>query len=328
MVVPDQTRLDPGAIQVAPFEVMRGTQAADVRTGIHRQFQYEYTLRYAGSEFGREVSLPPLTITYRVQNRTTQDAAIEGREHQYVLPALNVRVLSLVPAINDDIRDETPETFRETDARRSRASLLRVVAGALYVIGGMVIVAGMAPAVRGRTRRAAAAAARASEGAILGAAARELDEVRRLRRIQGWDDALAGRALAALRLAATDSAGRAAAQSPPGNASPVPGQIAVPRSWPKRGATLVSSAVTAVTVTTGRSKGAAHAAELAAAMTRLTAKAYGRNASTVADAALDEALEVGVQALTRARRMHTWPARTQRMLRTRLARLTNREVRL
>ena len=166
-VVPDRSKLDPGVLQMPPFEVVRGTEATDQRTGIHRLFQYEYTLRYAGEEFGRDISVPPLTIAYRVRSRTPQDAAVEGRERQYALPALTIRILSLVPTIAGDIRDKPAETFRETDARRVRANLLHVIAGVLYLVGAVVVVSGIAPVVRRRARRSPAAAALASEGAIL-----------------------------------------------------------------------------------------------------------------------------------------------------------------
>src|SRR5688572_23657841 len=81
-VVPDRSTLDPGALQVPPFEVVRGTQATDVRTTSRRLFQYEYTLRYLGEEFGADMRLPGPTVMYRVQSRVQQGAAVEGRERE------------------------------------------------------------------------------------------------------------------------------------------------------------------------------------------------------------------------------------------------------
>jgi hypothetical protein len=37
-VVPDQSRLDPGVLQIPPFEVVSGTQASDLRTATRRFF--------------------------------------------------------------------------------------------------------------------------------------------------------------------------------------------------------------------------------------------------------------------------------------------------
>ena len=236
-VVPDQSRLDPGVLQLPPFEIVRGAQAADVRSGLRRFVQYEYTMRYIGEDVGRDVSLPALTVTYRVQSRTPRDAALEGRDRQYILPALMIRILSLVPATATDIRDRPAETFRETEARRFRASVLRVIAGFLYVVGMVVAVSVPARALRRRTRRTPAAAALASDGAILRRASQELDEVRRLRGVERWTDLLAARALAALRVVATCAIGHPVAQRRDDGGRASEGQFVVSRRWPRRSTT-------------------------------------------------------------------------------------------
>src|SRR6266550_1940830 len=201
-VVPDQSRLDPGVLQIPPFEVVSGTQANDVRTGTHRFFQYEYTLRYVGEDFDKDLSLPSLMVSYRVQSRVQQDAAVEGRERQYILPAHTIRILSLVPPLALDIRDQPAETFRQINARRFRANVLRVIAGSLYVVGALVVMSGFTRVLRRRRREAPAAIRLTSDSAILRRVSEELDEVRRVRGIEGWTDALAARALAALRVVA------------------------------------------------------------------------------------------------------------------------------
>ena len=342
-VAPDQSRLDPGVLQIPPFEVVRGTQAMDVRTGIRRFFQYEYALRYAGEDFGRDVGLPPLTINYRVQNRTTPDAALEGRQRQYILPALMIRIPSLVPAIANDIRDRPADTFRETEARRFRATLLRMIAGFLYLVGAVVVLSGLAPVVRRRTRRTPAAVEGASDQAILRRMSRELEEIRRRRGVEGWTDQLAAQALTALRVVATYDRGQPVTQVRGEGVQPSEGQIVVPRRWPRRGATLVFSSATSATPVTGAGtrrrmgatpgaangegglaggNGAGRLADLDPAIARFAGKTYGRDARGVEDADLDEALGVGVRVLARARRAHAWPAKTGRAVAAGLDRLT------
>ena len=316
-VVPDQSRLDPGVLQIPPFEVVRGTQATDVRTATRRFFQYEYTLRYVGEDFDEDLSLPPLTVSYHVQSRVQRDAAVEGRERQYILPALMIRILALVPALATDIRDQPAETFRQIEARRFRANVLRVIAGSLYTVGALVVVSGLERLLRRRKRQTPVAIRFASDEAILRRVSGELGEVRRLRGIEGWTDAVAARALAALRIAAAYAVSRPVSQVRGHGIEPADGQLVVPGRWPGRNAALVSGSVTVMTLAEERRRiegagmsGAERLADLDGAMSRFSRKAYGRDAGAVNDADLDEALDVGARELNRLRREHTWLAKT------------------
>ena len=155
-VVPDQSRLDPAVLQLQPFEVKGGTQAPDLKTPTRRFFQYQYQLRYVGEEVGKDLVLPPLTLTYRVQSRVQQDsAAVESRERQYILPAHTIRVLSIVPMSARDIRDASPVTLAEIDSRRFRASMLRIASWALYAVSAVVALWGLLGAARRRRGRSA-----------------------------------------------------------------------------------------------------------------------------------------------------------------------------
>ena len=327
-VVPDQSRLDPGVLQFPPFEVVRGTQANDLRTGTRRFFQYEYTLRYVWEEFGKAVSLPPLTISYHVQSRVQQDAALEGRERQYVLPARMIRILSLVPAIAADIRDQPVDTFRQIEARRLRANVLRVIAGSLYVVGAFVVVSWLMRVLRTRQRLTPAATALASDSAILRRVSEELDEVGRLHASEGWSDALAARALTALRVVATYAVSHPVTQVRGHGGQPADGQLVVPGRWPGRNVTLVSASMTSATLAAERRRiedagtsGAERLADLDVAMNRFAGKAYGRDAGAIDDAALDAALDVGARALDQLRREHTWLATKRRAMVSSLVRL-------
>jgi hypothetical protein len=333
-VVPDQSRLDPGVLQVPPFEVVRGTQANDLRTGTRRFFQYEYTLRYVGEDFGKDVSVPPLTISYHLQSRVQQDAALEGRERQYILPARVIRILSLVPASAADIRDQPADTFRQIEARRLRANVFRVIAGSLYVVGAFVMMSALVRVFRTRQRHTPAATALASDSAILRRVSEELDEVRRLRANAGWLDALAARALAALRVVAAYAVSHPVTQVRGDGIQPSNGQLVVHGRWPRRHAALISASVTplttvvtpSTTVVSGfsrtiRTSGAERLADLDAAMNRFAGKAYGRDAGAINDAELDAALDVGARALDQLRREHTWLAKKRRAMVASLVRL-------
>lgn len=338
-VVPDQSRLDPGVLQIPPFEVVRGTQATDVRAGTRRFFQYEYTLRYVGEDFGKDVTLPSMTISYRVQSHTSQEAAIEGRERQYIIPARMIRILALVPALATDIRDQPTETFGQLQARRFRANVLRVIAGSLYLVGALVVVSGLTRVLQRSRRQTPVAISFASNGAILRRVSEELDEVQRLRDIEGWTDALAARALAPLRVVATYAVAQPVTQSRGDGTRASDGQLVVPGRWPGQGAILVSSSVTSVTLA-GESRrigarraafeseggnagasGAEHLVDLDGVMSRFAGRAYGRDGRLVDDADLDDALDVGVRVLDRLRREHTWLATKLRAIASALVRL-------
>src|SRR6185295_17685109 len=80
-VVIDTAKLEPSVVQFAPFEVLGGSHGADLRTDLRRFFQYEYRMRLiAENQFGKDVALPETKLSYHVQSRVGQNAAIQGRE--------------------------------------------------------------------------------------------------------------------------------------------------------------------------------------------------------------------------------------------------------
>ena len=69
-VIPDESRLGVASIQMAPFEILGGTHPPDVHRGTRRFFQYEYQLRIISPDaIGRDVNVPPLSISYRIHSR-------------------------------------------------------------------------------------------------------------------------------------------------------------------------------------------------------------------------------------------------------------------
>ena len=322
-VVPDQSRLDPDVLQLQPFDVVDGTVGTDVRTISRRFFQYQYRVRYIGDEIGRDLSLPALTIGYRVQSRVQQDsAAVESRERQYIMPARTVRMLSLMPGGAVDIREALPATFEDIRTQRFNASVLRIVAWALYALAAVVAVWALVRATRTRRARGAVAVRLASDAIVLGGAARELAEVGRLRNSEGWSSALAARALGALRVAASYEVAQPIAQMPAGGESATTGQLRVRGRFPRGASVLLSGSATTAGLRRERVKaeaGGQHGrlgriAELETALAGLATAVYGRDHLTVDATALDEALADGSRALNALRREHGWLATRLRAL--------------
>lgn len=317
-VAADRSTLDPGALQVPPFEVVRGIQAVDVRTSSRRLFQYEYTLRYLGEEFGADTTLPGPTVMYRIQSRVNQGASVEGREREYNLRSTPIRILSLVPAAATDIREPAPETFTAIQDRRFRAQALRIAATGLFILAGVMVLWALVGLARRPGTQAAAAVRGASEAAILRAVQRELDAVRRERLANGWSSALAARALVALRIAATFALSRKISQTPAvTGVAPASGQLFVRFGLIRGNTALISGSATPETLALNPAL-----AELRTALERLTTAAYGNSA--IDDSALDEALSAAERATSRVAHEHAWPARTLRAVTRSAGALRNR----
>ena len=313
-VVVDQSKLEPSVIQLAPFEVTGGSHGADLRTDERRFFQYEYKLRLiAENLFGRDVPLPETKLSYHVQSQTSQRSAIQGRDQSYILPAQSMRVMSMVPADASDIRDTTTETFTDVDERSFRANLLIVIGGVLFALAGLMALLGIVRLVN-RFRKPAAATERlVGDAAILAAAGRQLNAVKRARDDGGWTPELAGRALAALRVAAAYALGHKLGQSTIGSRELTDGShhaqagnLIVRTGWPKTKRIAVSGSVTSQAIARELARAesggrrAAMLESLEQGLTRFTAAQYGREAG-LDDAALDESLAAGVRAVRRVR---------------------------
>jgi hypothetical protein len=136
-----------------------------------------------------------------VQNSLQGGAALAGREAQYSLVPVPIRVVSLVPPGAGDIRDTPAETFGDVDRRLFRSNVFLIVGIVAFVLAVLLTLMLVA---RAAVKRRAAAAVRhraVSPTIALGAAARELAAVRSASQREGWTSELAGRAAAALRLA-------------------------------------------------------------------------------------------------------------------------------
>ena len=325
-VVPDQTRLDPAVIQLPPFEVVGGQQARDLRTSSRRFFQYEYTLRYFGENFGQDVTLPALSVVYRVESRVQQGAALESREREYQLPPRTIRVLSLVADNAGDIREPIPETFRTIESLRFRADAFRIGGVALLSVSAILAVWALIGLLRHPAGRKTTVVRVASDAAAMRAVKNELEAVRRERQATGWTSDLAARGLAALRIAAALALGRHVAKIPAeGSAAPTPGQLLARGGLFGNVRTLVSGATTAAAFArepekAGAANGMSHElANLHEAMARFSDAAYGRGIG--APDTLDSALEAGDRVAGHVARQHSWLA-------TRLRALTHSAMRI
>lgn len=330
-IVPDQAPLDPTVMQMPPFEVLGGTHEADLRTDDRRFFQYSYRLRVVAEDaFGKDVKLPETKISYHLQSRTGDGAAIEGRELTYFLPPTSVRVLSLVPGDETDIRDASSSTFADVESRTFRADLLRTVAGVLFALSGLAVVVAVVR-LFGRYRTESAANAQmVPDAAILRQVGRELSAVGHERRASGWTPALVDRLMMALRITASYALGRRAIQIPapphpergtpqlPDSHAPVTGHdgyLVVRAGWLRSKRVVVAASVTpesirhqlalASTNAPGMARRTGLLKELERALSRLTVRQYGREPQ-LEDQELDEAFEVGARATRQVAAHNTW----------------------
>ncbi|MFN2447368.1 MAG: hypothetical protein ABR606_17505 [Vicinamibacterales bacterium] len=311
-VVPDQSRLDASVLQLPPFEVVGGTRAEDLRTVGERFFQYEYTLRLLAEEaFARDVPVPSLSISYRIETRTGQGGASQGREQIYELPPIPLRVASLVPIEANDIRELPPMTLAQIEARAFRASSMRLGAIVLFSVGALVVLAGLVGAAR-QGRVATEVRREVGERAILRRAEQVLLDVQRQRRHDGWTPDLVSRTIAALRVVASLASARAISQRPLSRGqTPADGEIRVDDRM-RRASVAVSGSATATSSLTQSSPAGAHESlfgHVADGLLRLDRARYGRESNAEPD--VERAVESGAKLARRLASDRGWLATRQ-----------------
>ena len=300
-VVVDESSLAPSALHLVPFEIVSGTRFRDIHNSPRRFFQYAYTMRVLGEDFfGKEVPLPRLQLSYRVQNALSGGTALSGREEQYSLRPVPIRVLSVVPKDAADIRDAPPDTFGDVDRRLFRSNVLIMVAGVALGLAVLLVVVALVRATVKRRTRTAARKLVVSPGTVLRAASRELSAVHAASQRDGWSGELAGRAAAALRLAGAVALSRPVGQRPVGrDVKATEGQIAIARGL--RGRKIMVSA--AVTPGTAVRNGSATLLwdGISQTLAIFSAERYSRNGAPDGTA-LDAALAEGQDLVRRLRR--------------------------
>jgi hypothetical protein len=302
-VVVDESSLSPSALHLVPFEIVSGNRFRDIHNSPRRFFQYAYTMRVLGEDFfGKEIPLPRLQVSYRVQNGSSGGSALAGREEQYSLRPIAIRVLSVVPKDAADIRDAPPDTFGDVDRRLFQANLLLIGAGVALALALLLVVVVL---VRATVKHRATAATRklvVSPGSVLRAASRELSAVRAASERGGWNGDLAGRAAAAMRLAGAVALSKSVGQRPAvRGAAAGEGQIAIGHGL--RGKQIMlSAAVTPGTVARNATSASSALWDgIGQTLAIFSAVRYSRN-GTPDGTALDAALAEGQDQVRRLRR--------------------------
>ena len=295
--IADESGLEPSVVQLPPFDVVGGRRAKDVVTAGRRFVQYDYALRIiAENAFGRDISLPALQLTYRIESRVSGHstvAAVQGRDFAYVLPPLSIRVLSLVPDNAIDIREAPVATFDEIASRAFRGAVLRIAAAIAFVAAALVAALALVGLVRRRRAASAAPGRVLPDGVILDSVRRELATIRD-ESGSGWTPALTSRALAALRIAAAYDARRPVTQTLAGaDATAADGQLAI--NGRARGVALVSGSATAGQLS---HDGAAAGRTLRDGLARFTEARYGRDGA-FDKARLDESIADSLRVVER-----------------------------
>lgn len=301
----DRSRLGTAAVQFPPFEVTSGTQSSDHVTPGRRFMQYRYNLRLIAEDFfGSDIVIPAMAISYRIESRVQADAALQGREQTYELPALTVRVNSLVANDARHIRELAVPSLDDIAAREFRARMFRLVALLLFGIAGLTLVLALVGWFRARRADEMQAARRfVPHRTVLAGVRRELRDLQQETRA-GWSSETVARALAAGRIVASYLAGRPVAQTEVEQAAV--GQLSYARGLLGKRRVIVSASATGEAV-----RGNPAAPDLDEALTTLTAARYGRQ-ERYDDSALNDALASVSRAAARAAGAHTFFAELTR----------------
>jgi len=137
-----------------------------------------------------------VVIHYTINSRVAASTAVKGRDLVYLLPKQSIRVASMVPADAVDIRDAAGEDFGTVESLDFRSRVLEIVALTSVAFGVLVMAIVLVGYARRDARRAPADERLVPTRGIVRAAASELAAVQRERDQQGWNETLAGRALA------------------------------------------------------------------------------------------------------------------------------------
>lgn len=311
---PNRDALEPAALPVTPFEVVSGVRQEDIVSPPWRYFQYVYVVRLIGNEFfGQDIDLPSIDVTYNLVSKSTET---EARERRYRLPALPLRVLSIVPKKAADISGGTAEdSFAAIDARRFRANGELVVAAVSSGFALLFLALAGARAF-GRFRRRPAMSARPlAPASALGGCLRTVAQIRREAE-DAWTPERVARALAALRVAAAVASGRTVAQQAvEPDTTPREGQLALRTGIVRRRSMVISAAARADGASGRaddgkRSRHQALAGPIFEALRAFTAARYGR--AGLDGASLGSSLDEAARTMRTLRFRSLWLGRPHR----------------
>ncbi len=294
-VIPDESRLNVAAIQMAPFEILGGAHPPDVHRGSRRFFQYEYQLRIIGPDaIGHDVNIPALPISYRIHSRVGAAATLEGRDLSYVLPMMPIKVLSMVPGDASDIRDASEASLAAVDSLRFRSSLFRVLTIVFGALAAVMVVLALVPLARKKSTTTGIERDRIPDHAVLNRVADELGELQK-GVAGGWTDQLVARALSLMRIVAAAAMDHPISQTVHASGAAPEGRLLVQSGLITSRRAAVASSVTARDVAHAMAQSTTLSAtqrsrleDLQDAIDRLTHALYAqpplRDASTLDDA--------------------------------------------
>jgi hypothetical protein len=316
-VVPDLNRLDPAALQLAPYEVVSGTRHKDIQAAPWRYLQYSYTVRVIGDEFfGHDVDIPSLRVMYNVQS--ADNGGTKGRDQVYVLKALPIRVLSLVPSGASDILDASPETFADIEGRLFRATEAMAAGGILLSFAALLAGLTIARGVRHKRARIPVTARPLPAAAVLQACVGGNDRLQSEATGGGWTPERIGRALTAFRIAGAVALDEPVAQEEAGAQLPErEGQMALRQGILKSKRMLISAPTTEAAIGRRLASGNGGAPDdrirpiledIRGSLSVFAVARYSRNGQLDSEA-LDTALDRGTRAIRRLWVTKRWPAR-------------------
>jgi hypothetical protein len=317
-VVPKLDELDSGAIPITPFEALSHTRHQDIQAPPRRYVQYEYSMRLlAPGFFGQDVNVPPITVTYNIQS--TANAAAQGRDLMYVLPAIPMRIASLVPKAASDIRDAPNETFADIEARLFRSTTELVAAAISFAFSLAVLGLAVVRVVRRHRARTPAVARTLPAGAMLRGCLREISRLRSEVAREGWSSERVAAALSVFRVAGAVALELPVTQAQVAvNVPKRAGQFTVPKGILRSTRTSLSAPITADAIDRYRAMDHAGLSNgrsqqmlepIRESLRVFSTARYGRNGNLNAEL-LDQALEDGGNALRRLRVAALWPVRT------------------
>lgn len=321
-VAVDAKQFEATALPLAPFEILGRIPHDEIQSPPWRYFQHEYTVRLLGEGFiGQDVDIPAVKITYSIRSASTGES--EGRDQTIVLPALPLRVQSLVSKDARSIRDVPNETFADLEARLDQARNTLTAAGIFF--GFAVVLLGLAvrQMVGRYIERAPAKTRRLSARTVLRGCRRGIGQLKSGVAREGWTDPLVGRALTLFRIAGAVAMRRPVAQRMvESDVDGQAGQLVVNRRILSRKRALVSAATTADAIARRLAHGKVPEPRVLTTLEEIrdslqvfSAAHYSRTGH-LDTTALDAALENGSRALRRLRVATLWPIRTTEALST------------
>ncbi len=247
-VVLSEGALEPSAISLAPYTSVGGVKYEDIHRGNFRFFQYKYDLKLTGEDFfGKEVPIPPLEIQFKVDKKI-QNENISTKESAYRLPALPMKIISLVPKDTKDIRDSSGKTFGTIKELRFKAILGFIFAGLLLIVPLAVISLPFWRAVRARQKRSSNGTL-FSNATLLRRMCSELKYAKGLRDKNGWHSEIVSKVVTVCRIAGAIAMSRNISQlSEKFETRGLEGQLKLRKGWlwPKK--VMISSDLTLETM--------------------------------------------------------------------------------